>query len=84
MKDNIDKTVNLSPNIDYLHFELWAVFTVTSSLAKCKTCKGNITFETVNTRGLSFKVVVNCGSCADNLIPSSPFVAHSYEIHVQI
>ncbi|KYN11352.1 hypothetical protein ALC57_16498, partial [Trachymyrmex cornetzi] len=32
-------------------------------------------------RGLGFKIVVKCDSCADQMIPSSSFVAHSYEIN---
>ncbi|XP_046737741.1 uncharacterized protein LOC124406385 [Diprion similis] len=81
LKDNIDMTVNESPNIEYRILNFWVVFAAISSLVKCKTCNGNITFETANARGLGFKVVVKCDSCADNLIPSSPFVAHSYEIN---
>ena len=74
-------TVNQNPNIEYRILNFCVVFAAISSLVKCKTCNGNIKFETANARGLGFKVVVKCDSCADNLIPSSPFLAHSFEIN---
>lgn len=73
--------VSQDSSVEYRIFNFFTVFAAISNLVKCKTCDGNIKFETASTRGLGFKLVVKCDSCADHFIPSSPFLQHSYEIN---
>lgn len=79
--NNADIIVSQDSSVEYRILNFITVFTVISSLLKCKSCDGNVKFETASTRGLGFKIVVKCDSCADQMIPSSSFVAHSYEIN---
>lgn len=81
LKDNDDLTVPQDSSVEYRILNFITMFSAISNLVKCKTCDSNIKFETASTRGLGFKLVVKCDSCKSQLIPSSPFISHSYEIN---
>jgi len=81
LEDNDDLTVPQDSSVEYRILNFITVFSAISNLVKCKTCNSNIKFKTASTRGLGFKLVVKCDSCESQLIPSSPFISHSYEIN---
>lgn len=81
LKNNNELIVSEDSSVEYRILNFITVFSAISNLVKCKTCNSDIKFETASTRGLGFKLVVKCNSCASQFIPSSPFLEHSYEIN---
>lgn len=82
-KFNMQKEILVSrdPSIEYRILNFITVFAAISEYVQCKSCKGNIKFETASTRGLGFKIVVLCNKCENRVINSSPFLKHFYEIN---
>jgi len=44
-------------------------------------CNGDVKFQTASARGLGFKIVLICDTCAPTSIPSCFFMGYSYEIN---
>ncbi|XP_066583306.1 LOW QUALITY PROTEIN: uncharacterized protein [Prorops nasuta] len=84
LKRQEDVAAPMDHSMEYRILNFFVVFSAISSVVKCKTCDGNIKFQTASTRGLGFKVVVLCDNCPSQYIPSCPFVGHSYEINRRI
>lgn len=69
------------PSVEYRILNFITVFAAISEFVQCKTCNGNVKFETASERGLGFKIVLLCDQCPSRSINSSPFIEHSYEIN---
>ena len=78
-KDNIHVPVDLS--IQYRIVNFLQVFTAISGYVKCKTCDGKVQFAPIETRGLGFKICVNCEKCEQRKITASAVVDRAYEIN---
>ncbi|KYN09153.1 hypothetical protein ALC57_18735 [Trachymyrmex cornetzi] len=67
----------------YRFINFITVFTTLSTLVKCskKGCNEKIKFEECQTRGIGFKIAVQCEKCNPQYIHSSPLLGHSYEIN---
>lgn len=70
-----------SNSVEYRILNFITVFAAISSYVKCKSCDGEVKFETASPRGLGFKIIILCDKCEDRAINSSPFVKYSYEIN---
>ncbi|KAK0177232.1 hypothetical protein PV328_001308 [Microctonus aethiopoides] len=68
-------------SVEYRILNFITVFAALSNYVKCKSCDGEVKFETASPRGLGFKIIILCDKCEDRAINSSPFVKHSYEIN---
>ncbi|KYM96705.1 hypothetical protein ALC62_00134 [Cyphomyrmex costatus] len=79
LEEKID--VPRDTSIEYRILNFITVFAAISEYVKCKTCDGNVKFETASQRGLGFKIVLLCDKCASRSIHSSPFIEHSYAIN---
>ena len=73
--------VACNSNIECRVLNFITVFAAISTFVKCRKCDENIKFETANTRGLGFNIALVCNKCAPNIIFSSPFIGHTYEIN---
>ena len=60
------------------------VFSALSNIVKCKICNGNIDFAEASTRGLGFKLLINCEKCDRRYISSCPLIGKAYEINRRI
>lgn len=67
--------------IEYRILNFISVFAAISNFVKCKVCNGDVKFQTASARGLGFKIVLICNTCAPTSIPSCSSVEHSYEIN---
>ena len=85
------KKLNATKNIDfpvsrefgYCVLDFYTVFTTIATLLICKECKSEIQFSRTASRGLGFKICVQC-NCSESYINSSPFVNKAYEINRRI
>lgn len=69
-------------DIDYRILNFVTVFRTLSEYVKCKICAGNVTFQTASTRGLGFKILINCELCGETAsIPSCPYIGSTYEVN---
>lgn len=74
----------LVPEDDSLNYRILninSVFAEISQFVKCKQCGGNVRFQTENTRGLDFKILVLCEDCQPTGIFSCPKIGSAYEIN---
>jgi hypothetical protein len=72
------------PENDTLNYRILcftSVFNEISKVVKCKTCGGDVKFQTESTRWLGFKIIVICDVCRPTDIPSCPKIGLSYEIN---
>ncbi|XP_066581799.1 LOW QUALITY PROTEIN: uncharacterized protein [Prorops nasuta] len=67
--------------VEYRILNFITVFAAISEYVKCKSCGGDIKFQTSSERGLGFKIVLLCDECATRTINSCPFIGHSYAIN---
>ncbi|XP_077257590.1 uncharacterized protein LOC143894826 [Temnothorax americanus] len=70
---------NDSLNYRILNFK--SVFNEISQVVKCKTCGGDVKFQTESSRGLGFKILILCDECRPTDISSCPKIGLSYEIN---
>ncbi|XP_076673163.1 uncharacterized protein LOC143371637 [Andrena cerasifolii] len=77
-----DFTVN--PSHGYRIIAFLSVFTAISQFVVCKVCKGQVNFCETNSRGLGFKITIEC-KCGSQYINSCPLIdGKSYEINRRI
>ncbi|KOC69640.1 hypothetical protein WH47_10751, partial [Habropoda laboriosa] len=78
-----DKNLDVDNSHTYriLHFVI--VVSTISELVICKICKKDIKFTESSSRGLGFKIAVNC-DCGVSYINSCPLIANAYEINRRI
>ncbi|KYN21800.1 Cytochrome b [Trachymyrmex cornetzi] len=76
-----DVTEDLSKHYRVIDFLL--VFSTVSTLVKCKTCDGKITFKSCRKEGLGFNIKVSCEKCKQShYVPSSNRIdAGMYEVN---
>ncbi|KAE8741785.1 hypothetical protein FOCC_FOCC012693 [Frankliniella occidentalis] len=69
----------------YFLIEFFTVFSLLSTLVKCKQCSSDVTFEPSNIRGLGFKIKLDCsGSCPPRYITSCPYLKNGFEVNSRI
>ncbi|XP_067213906.1 uncharacterized protein [Linepithema humile] len=68
-------------NIEYRILNFITVFAAISNYIKCKVCNGDVKFLTASTRGLGFKLLIQCDTCDSKLIPSCPYIGTTFEIN---
>lgn len=67
----------------YCILNFFTVFSAISALVVCKKCGKDISFLETNSRGLGFKIAVQC-SCGTTYIDSCPQIQHAFEINRRI
>ncbi|KAL1497055.1 hypothetical protein ABEB36_003006 [Hypothenemus hampei] len=84
LKKTEDEEVIIEDNYGYCILEFISVFTALTSLVLCATCKEEIKFSRTASRGLGFKISLQCGCDDVTYINSSPFINKSFEINRRI
>lgn len=76
-----DDEVIINPSCTYRIIAFLSVFTEISQLVVCKECKGEVRFGESSSRGLGFKIVVQC-KCRVQYINSCPLIDNkAYEVN---
>ncbi|KAG8229879.1 hypothetical protein J437_LFUL008271 [Ladona fulva] len=84
LKGTSDFNVSVAPNSAYSIFNFNLVFTMLSTILKCKTCDSDVIFLKRGEQGLGFQLCVRC-SCGEKLINSSPKINNkAFEINRRI
>lgn len=68
--------VTVHENVGHRLLSFDSVFSALSTLVKCKTCGGDISFGEANPKGLGFQLIVNCAKCSVKRINSCPLIEH--------
>jgi len=76
-----DVLVPENNTLNYRILNFNSVFNEISQVVKCKTCGGDVKFQTESTRGLGFKIVIICDKCRPTDVSSCPKIGLSYEIN---
>lgn len=75
--------VPISKEFGYCILNFFAVFSTISSCVICKICQSEVNFHQTQSRGLGFKILMQC-KCGEQLINTSPFIGNAYEINRRI
>ena len=81
LKTQYDFIVPQDDSVQYRILNFITVFSAISTFVKCKVCNNNVKFQPSSTCGLCFKIVVSCGECMSQEIPSCSYVERSFEIN---
>lgn len=81
LQSSQDEEVLINNNYGYCILEFFSVFTTLSSLILCSTCKKDIKFSRTASRGLGFKIAMQCECKEVRYIQSSPFVNKAFEVN---
>lgn len=80
-----DIGVSIDSSFGYRILNFVTVFSAISTVVKCKTCHGDVSFEEASIRGLGFKLMVLCDSCESTSVNSSPLIGDkAYDINRRI
>lgn len=74
----------INKNFGYCFLEFYSVFQILSTLIVCAICKEKIKFSQTASRGLGFKIALQCSCENIQYIQSCPLVNKAYEINCRI
>lgn len=78
-----DNKVSIDQTFGYCIVQFFAVFSGISDLVICRQCRKDVKFNQTSSRGLGFKIAVEC-ECGVSYVNSSPFVRNAFEINRRI
>ena len=77
-----ETSVTVNPSVSYRLINFSSVFCELKEFVKCKVCGSDVDFAETSIRGLGFKLLVKCKSCATKKINSCPLVNNNaYEVN---